>query len=141
MAVNCSFTDADPRYVIHIHRESSNRQCERGRLHPMEAHGITRFTGTTANDRSAAGMHLVLRGRQALDQERLRRVRGLGDEQLELLALHGGEVLEHVVGRVLPAGGAPDADAHTEVVTGAGGPRDRAQPVVPTLATPALEAD
>ena len=63
------------------------------------------------------------------------------DEQVELLALGRGEVLEHEVGGVLAARGAADADPHPQVVLGAGGAGDRAQPVVPALAAAALEPD
>src|SRR3954462_10608400 len=84
-------------------------------------------------------MDLVLRGLEATGEQQLRGVGGLGDEEGQFLALGGGEVLEHEVRRVLPAGRAADPDADAEVVLGAGRPRDRPQAVVAALAAAALE--
>ena len=48
-------------------------------------------------------VHHVLRGLQAALEQQLGGVDRLGEQQVELLALGGGEVLEHEVGRVLAA--------------------------------------
>src|SRR3954451_6696490 len=90
---------------------------------------------------SGTGVDLVLRRVETAGQQQLGGVGRLGDEERQFLALGRGEVLEHEVGRVLPAGRAADADAHPQVVLGPGRSRDRPQAVVPTLATAALEPD
>src|SRR3954451_6948376 len=90
---------------------------------------------------SGTGVDLVLRRVETAGQQQLGGVGRLGDEERQFLALGRGEVLEHEVGRVLPAGRAGGADAHPQVVLVPGRSRDRPQAVVPTLATAALEPD
>ena len=82
----------------------------------------------------------VLRGLQAVAQQRLRRVRGQVDRELQLLALRAGEPLEHEVGRVLAARRAADAEADAQVVLRPDRRADRPQPVVAALAAALLEA-
>src|SRR3954464_8550261 len=91
--------------------------------------------------RSGPGVHLVLRRLEPTVEQERGGVGGLGDEEGQLLALGRGEVLEHEVGRVLPAGWTADADADPQVVLAPGRAADRAQPVVPALAATALEPD
>src|SRR5882762_4119794 len=94
-------------------------------------------------EREAAGsgsVEGVLRGEQAAGDDRLGGVGGAVGDEVELLALGGGEVAEHVVGRVLPARRAADADPYADIVLGADGLADRAQPVVTALAAALLEA-
>src|SRR5919107_120915 len=105
-----------------------------GLVHPLGTGG-----SPTRGARSGAGVDDVLRRLKALREELLGGVGGLGDQEVELLALGRGEVLEHEVGGVLAAGRAADADAHPEVVLRAGGAGDRPQAVVAALAAAALE--
>src|SRR4051794_7312205 len=111
--------------------------------HPLEGGDVARCTRKHVHGPppSGAGVDLVLRRLEASGEQQLRGVGGLGDEEGELPALRGREVLEDEVGGVLPAGRAADADAHPEVVLRPGGAGDGPQPVVAALAPAALEAD
>src|SRR5829696_9371303 len=106
----------------------------------MTGGGVHPLGGDASGSRSGAGVDLVLRSFEALDQERLEGVRGLGDQEVELLALDGGEVLEDEAGGVLPTRRAADADTNPQVVLGAGRAGDRPEAVVPALSPAALEA-
>src|SRR4051795_13070989 len=60
---------------------------------------------------SRTRVDLVLRGLETAREQELRGVGGLVEQDRQLLALGGGEVLEHEVRGVLPARRAADADA------------------------------
>src|SRR3954454_24187656 len=111
--------------------------------HPLEGGDVALCTRKHVHGPppSGAGVDLVLRRLEAPGEQQLRGVGGLGDEEGELLALRGREVLEDEVAGVVPAGRAADADAHPEVVLRPGGAGDGPQPVVAALAAAALEAD
>ena len=78
--------------------------------------------------------------RAELDQQ-LDRVGGVLEVDVELLALGGGEVPQHEVGGVHPAGRSADPEAHPQVVLGAQRRRDRPQAVVAALAAAGLHPD
>src|SRR3954452_16198342 len=116
-------------------------------IHPVQGpaggwgHPSGRGYGSAHDGGSAAGVHRVLGRLETAGQQQLGGVGGLDEQEVELLALGGGEVPEHEVGRVLPARRPADADADAEVVLGAAGAGDRAQAVVAALAAAALEPD
>src|SRR4029079_14707825 len=93
-----------------------------------------------AGPSAGEGVESVLRGLQAVAQQRLRRVRGEVDRELELLALGSREQLEDEVGGVLPARRTPYAEADAQVVLRPDGCADRPEAVVAALAAAQLEA-
>src|SRR5215475_529949 len=66
--------------------------------------------------------------------DRLDHVRRAIDEEVELLALRRGEVRQHIVGRVHPAGRAPDAEPYPRIFLRSERFGHRSEPVVTALA-------
>src|SRR3954453_11910517 len=84
-------------------------------------------------------MHVVLGLLQTPLEQDIDGVRRFLEEQLELLALGRGEVLENEVRGILTSRGPANSDAHPQVVLPADRAADRPQAVVPALAAAALE--
>src|SRR5690606_13225337 len=83
---------------------------------------------------SAGAVEAQLGRLEAGQHDRLGRVRGVGHEERQLLALDAREVAQHEVRGVHAPGRAADPDAHPHVVAGAEGLAHVAQPVVPPFA-------
>src|SRR4051794_16609017 len=138
---------AAPPLSCENHNPSRRRSTRWVSIHPSGdhaaggSHPVGRDGGRVPASPSGTRMDFVLSRLETTGEQQPGGVRGLGDEEGQLLALGGGEVLEHEVRRVLAAGRAADADADPEVVLGAGRPGDRPQAVVAALAAAALEPD
>src|SRR3954452_13015353 len=116
----------------HLHIRFTARQYAPSRFHLM---GDVRLSCPQKQGAasSAPGMDVVLGSLEPLREQQLGGVGGLGDQEVEFLALAPGEVLEDEAGGVLATGRAADADAHPQVVLRTDGAGDRAQAVVAAL--------
>src|ERR1700712_3347810 len=143
-----AFFDADQSLVV---LEPNSRGCGRIVQDPMEVppvdHLQRRKIGESRQGAEvlAGGcnrsVQAVLRLQQADADQRFDGVGSVLEVDRQFLAFGGGEVTQHIVGRVHPAGRPADPAPDPQVVLGAQRSGDRLEPVVAALAAALLHPD